>query len=224
MSDKTSQWVLRPGDPGWPAALDDLGPHAPESLYVSSSNTDPAAFRAALAKAVSIVGARAATAYGEHLASLMAANLAASGFTIISGGAYGIDAAAHRAALNKGLTVAVMACGLDQFYPPANENLLREIARRGWLVSEHPPGTPPARDRFLTRNRLIAALGQAAVVVEAAVCSKSLNTAAHAHRLGRPVGAAPGPVTSAASIGCHQLIQSGAAKLVTDADDVLAML
>lgn len=171
-------------------------------------------------RAAAIVGTRACTAYGEHVAADLAGGLAEDGVTIVSGGAYGVDGAAHRAALAaEGLTVAVLAGGVDILYPAGHSALLHRISRSGLLVSEYPPGVRPARHRFLTRNRLVAALSGATVVVEAGIRSGAASTAAWARALGRVVCAVPGPVTSAASTGCHVLLQAGA-ELVTRAEEI----
>ncbi len=171
-------------------------------------------------RAAAIVGTRACTAYGEHVAADLSAGLAEDDVTVLSGGAYGIDGAAHRAALAaEGLTVAVLAGGVDVLYPAGHSALLHRIGRSGLLVSEYPPGVRPARHRFLTRNRLVAALSGATVVVEAGIRSGAASTAAWARALGRVVCAVPGPVTSAASTGCHALLQSGA-ELVTRAEEI----
>jgi DNA processing protein len=167
------------------------------------------------------VGARAATGYGEHVTIEASSGLVDRGFAIVSGAAYGIDGAAHRAALaSRGTTIAVLAGGLDRFYPSGHEQMLTRIIDRGVVVAEVPPGTTPTKWRFLLRNRLIAALGSATVVVEAGWRSGSLNTAGHAGTLGRPLGAVPGPVTSAASAGCHRLLREFAAVCVTTADEM----
>ena len=172
-------------------------------------------------RAVAVVGARAATTYGVHVAQELGAGLAAAGVTVVSGAAIGIDGAAHRGALGvDGPTVAVLACGIDRAYPAAHAALLERIAATGLVVSEYPPGSVPARHRFLVRNRLIAALGGGTVVVEAALRSGAQRTAADTEALGRLVMAVPGAVTSGPSAGCHQLIRDGAL-LVTGADDVL---
>lgn len=178
-------------------------------------------------RSVGIVGARAATSYGTHVTAELGYGLASRGVVVVSGGAYGIDAAAHRAALAAdGLTVLVSAGGLDRPYPPGNTALFEAAARDGLVVSESPPGCAPQRRRFLTRNRLIAALSTGVVVVEAAARSGATNTARHAVTLGRPVMAVPGPVTSAMSAGCHDLLrrEENPALLVTSADDVLAVV
>lgn len=175
-------------------------------------------------RSVAIVGARAATEYGEWVARDLAARLAGRGFVVVSGGAHGIDAAAHRGALaGGGETVLVSAGGLDRPYPPANAALFDRVAESGLLIAESPPGAAPRRRRFLTRNRLIAALGTGTLVVEAAAKSGAMNTAGHCAKLGRPLMAVPGPITSDRSLGCHQLIarEQDSARLVSGVDDVL---
>jgi DNA processing protein len=172
-------------------------------------------------RAAAVVGTRASTVYGEHVAADLAAGLVEHDVAVVSGGAYGIDGAAHRAALNcDGITVAVLAGGLDVLYPAGHSSLLHRIGQRGLLFTEYPPGIRPARHRFLTRNRLVAAIAGAAVVVEAGLRSGAANTAAWARALGRVVAAVPGPVTSSASAGCHALLRNGA-ELVTRADDIV---
>ncbi|MDR1824411.1 MAG: DNA-processing protein DprA [Bifidobacteriaceae bacterium] len=216
--------LMHPGSPGWPAGLEDLNEVAPFALWVLAPDGVPATLGRRLAGAVAVVGARAATAYGESVTAAIAGPLAQAGHAIVSGGAYGIDAAAHRAALAVGgFTVAVMAGGLDRLYPPGNEALLRAVAAEGAVVSEVPPGSAPRRERFLDRNRLIAALAQVTVVTESGWRSGSHRTAAVAAELLRPVGAVPGPVTAASSAGCHRLIREGAATLVSDARDVMEL-
>ena len=171
-------------------------------------------------RAAAMVGTRACTAYGEHVAADLAAGLAENDVAIVSGGAFGIDGAVHRAALAVGgSTVAVLAGGVDVLYPAGHSALLHRIGRNGLLVSEYPPGVRPARHRFLTRNRIVAALSGATVVVEAGIRSGAASTAAWARALGRVVCAVPGPVTSAASTGCHALLRAGA-ELITCAEDV----
>lgn len=212
--------VLHRGDERWPTVLDELGLLAPHCLWVRG---DPALLQAE--RSVALVGARASTGYGEHVAGEIAATLAAEGVVVVSGGAYGIDAVAHRSALAvRGPTVAVMAGGLDRFYPAGNTALLERVAIDGAVVAEVGPGSAPSRTRFLTRNRLIAALGQVCVVVEAGWRSGTTSTAGHATALLRPVGAVPGPVTSAASAGCHRLIREGSAVCVCDAGEVRELL
>jgi DNA processing protein len=173
--------------------------------------------------AVAIVGARAASGYGENVAGEFAYGLAGRELSVFSGAAYGIDGAAHRGALAAGgVTVALLGCGLDAGYPAGHVVLLNKIAEQGGLVvSEYPPGTPPARHRFLVRNRLIAALSEGTVVVEAGRRSGARNTATTAGILGKIVMAVPGPVSSAVSVGCHELIRDAAATLVGSVDDVI---
>jgi DNA processing protein len=175
-------------------------------------------------RAASIVGTRAATAYGEYAAADLAAGLVERDVAVVSGGAYGIDGAAHRAALSSdGETVAVLASGIDVPYPAGHSALLHRIGKHGLVVSEYPPGARPTRRQFLTRNRLVAALGGATVVVEAGVRSGAANTAGWAAALGRQVGAVPGPITSSSSVGCHALITAGA-RLVTRAAEVVELV
>ncbi|MER7796095.1 DNA-processing protein DprA [Microbacterium sp. NPDC096154] len=205
----------------WPARVDDLGDHAPLALWVRGE----VAAVAGLERAVALVGARAATPYGEHLSGTLSAELASTGVPIVSGGAYGIDGAAHRAALGAGgLTVAFVAGGADRVYPAAHAHLFSRIAEQGAIVSEIPSGGTPTKWRFLQRNRLIAAASAATVVVEAGWRSGSLNTAGHAATLGRPLGAVPGPVTSATSEGCHRLLREFDAACITRAQDVRELL
>ena len=159
-------------------------------------------------RSVAIVGSRASTAYGEHVAAEFGHQLGERAWTVVSGGAFGIDAAAHRGALAAGApTLAVLACGVDRPYPAAHGALFARIAETGLLVSEWPPGCAPLRHRFLVRNRLIAALTRGTVVVEAAARSGAQATAKRARRLGREVLVVPGPVTSAMSVGCHELLR-----------------
>ncbi|WP_407673470.1 DNA-processing protein DprA [Parafrankia colletiae] len=217
-----------PGDVDWPAGLDaldrisgvgnsDVG--APLVLWARGE----AALGDIAPRAVAVVGCRAATDYGTRQAEEIGLGLAERGWTIVSGAAFGIDAAAHRGALaGTGPTIAVLAGGVDVPYPAAHADLLDEIAANGLVLSETPPGSPPYRRRFLTRNRIIAALGSGTVLVEAGLRSGALNTVRHARRLGRTVMAVPGPVTSAMSAGCHRLLRDHREEtvLVTSAGDV----
>jgi DNA processing protein len=213
--------LVCPDDPEWPGGLDELGPARPYALWLQGH----ADLRLACARSVSMVGSRAATGYGAHVAGEIAADLGERGWAIVSGGAYGIDAAAHRGALVVGaVTIAVLACGVDYPYPAGHAELFADIAARGLVISEWPPGRHPARLRFLTRNRTIAALTGGTVVVEAGVRSGALNTARHAAQLARPLMAVPGPVTSAQSAGCHRIIRDWGATCVTRADDIIEML
>lgn len=208
--------LVLPGDEDWPSTLSDLGVHAPTLLWVRG---DPAVLSAE--PRVAIVGARAASGYGEMLSTEFAGDLARGGAVVVSGGAYGIDGAAHRAALGvDGTTVAFLAGGVDRAYPQGHRQLFRRIVDTGAVVSEVPCGTAPTKWRFLARNRLIAAVSHATVVVEAGWRSGSLNTAGHAAALGRPLGAVPGPVTSAASAGCHRLLREYDARCVTTAAEI----
>ncbi|OBF32430.1 DNA protecting protein DprA [Mycobacterium sp. ACS1612] len=193
---------------------------APLALWVLG----PASLDTVAERAAGIVGTRASSAYGEHVAGELAAGLAERDVVVVSGGAYGIDGSAHRAALAAdGFTVAVLAGGIDVPYPAGHADLLRRISREGLLVTEYPPGLRPQRHRFLTRNRLVAALSGATVVVEAGARSGAANTAAWAKALGRGVCAVPGPITSSTSVGCHVLLRGGAT-LVTRADEVLELV
>ena len=221
---------LCPGDAEWPGSVGILefvsdagsrqGP-PPLGLWVRG-NSD---LVAVTERSVAVVGARAATEYGLRVAADLAADLATAGWTVVSGAAYGVDAAAHRGALAVGgTTVGVLACGVDTAYPSGHAGLLQRIAENGIVVSELPPGSRPSRLRFLARNRLIAAMTRGTVVVEAAVRSGALNTAGWALDVGRDVLAVPGPVTSAMSSGCHDLVRKGAATLVTDAREVIDMV
>jgi DNA processing protein len=206
--------IITREDPQWPVSFEDLGRTAPHVLYVKGQLDWPKAHN------VAIVGARAATSYGEHVTMELAADLARD-HTIVSGAAYGIDGAAHRATLAAGgTTIAFLAGGVDRPYPAGHADLISRITERGAVVSEVPPGSSPTKWRFLMRNRLIAAASEASIVVEAGFRSGSLNEAAHAYGLGRAVGAVPGPITSAASAGCHHLIAEAHASLITSADDV----
>lgn len=210
--------LVVPGDEEWPHGLDDLGEARPAALWV----------RGLLAgsTAVALVGARASTTYGERVAFDLAQGLVGRGACVVSGGAYGIDAAAHRGALGGGgRTVVVLAGGVDRAYPAGNARLFEEaVACDGAVLSEVPPGSLPTKSRFLQRNRLIAALADVTVVVEAAWRSGALSSAHHAAALLRPVGAVPGPVTSAASAGCHRLLREEQAVCVTDAEEVVELL
>jgi len=213
--------LLCPDDAEWPAGLDDLGQERPYALWLRGSGD----LSYGSVGSVSVVGSRAATGYGAYVGGELAAGLAGHGWQIVSGGAYGIDAAAHRGALAAGgRTVALLACGVDRPYPAGHDSLFASIAVGGLVASEWPPGSRPTRLRFLIRNSAIAALTQGTVVVEAGQRSGALNTARHAARLGRPLMAVPGPVTSAQSAGCHQIIRDLGAALVTSTADILNVL
>lgn len=222
--------LLVPGDDEWPEPLGDLSRAVgadvrpvttPFCLWVRG----PADLRQVAGHSVSIVGTRHPTPYGETVAAEFSVGLADRGLAVVSGGAVGIDAVAHRAAVAvDGTSVAVLACGVDRVYPVTNAPLQTRLARTGALVSEFPPGTAPTRWRFLDRNRIIAALGRATVVVEAAWRSGALSTAERAERIGRPVGAVPGPVASTVSAGCHRLLRDRGAVCVTTPDDVVELV
>ncbi|WP_089962448.1 DNA-processing protein DprA [Lentzea xinjiangensis] len=218
--------LLVPEDDEWPrwpfVALNTVSAQRcggePLALWVRG----PHDLAEAVDRAVAIVGSRAASGYGEHVAGEFAYGLAQAGMTVVSGAAYGIDGAAHRGALaGGGLTVAVLACGVDFAYPAGHQGLLAKIAREGVVVSEYAPGVTPARHRFLTRNRLIAALGGGTVVVEAGRRSGAKNTAAITLALGRQLMVVPGPVTSASSVGCHELLRDGQAVSVSSVAEIV---
>ncbi|MGO4383483.1 DNA-processing protein DprA [Specibacter sp. RAF43] len=217
--------LLIPEDSLWPAALADLQLAEPIALWIRGRGP----LIPELHRCIAVVGSRDSTSYGATVTGELAAALVQRDYTVISGGAYGIDAHAHRGALAAAspgrpadgpATLAIMAGGVDRFYPSGNEDLLRTITEQGAMVAEVPPGTNPTRYRFLQRNRLIAALSAVTVVVEARWRSGALNTAHHADGLSRPVGAVPGSVYSANSAGCHRLLREGSAVCVTDAADV----
>lgn len=201
----------------YPALLRPV-PDAPETLYVRGRLVEGDVL------AVAIVGSRRATPYGLDVAGAIAADLAARGVTIVSGLARGIDSAAHRGALRVGgRTIAVLGSGVDVIYPSENQRLAEEIVERGALVSQFASGTPPLPHHFPTRNRVIAGMSLAVVVVEATERSGSLITARLAAELGREILAVPGRVTAAESRGANRLIQDGAA-LALDWEDVVAVL
>jgi DNA processing protein len=218
---RTGTALLLPGDPLWPAGVDDLGQHAPLALWWRGR---PDALDD-LRHSIALVGARAATGYGEHVAMEAAAGLVDRGLAIVSGAAYGIDGMAHRSALaSNGTTIAFLAGGVDRFYPSGHDALLGRIVEAGAVLSELPCGAAPTKWRFLQRNRLIAAASGATVVLEAGWRSGSLNTAGHAAALGRPLGAVPGPVTSPTSAGCHRLLRDYDAICVTNAAEMAELI
>lgn len=191
--------TLLPADKEWPAGLDDLGERAPYLLWTRGATSF---VMAALSNRVTITGSRAATSYGEHVAGELATGLADEERVVVSGGAYGIEGAAHKSVLAaSGQKIAVLAGGLDRPYPAGHSELLGRIGDVGLLVSELPPGAAPTRHRFLARNRLLTALSGATVIPEAGPRSGSMTTVIAAHVLGRGVGAVSGPVTSATSSG-----------------------
>ena len=203
--------LVCPGDPEWPGQLADLGDDEPYALWLRGS----ADLRFSCLRSVAIVGARAATAYGSYVAAEFAASVAARGWAVVSGGAFGVDAAAHRGALSAdGVTVAVLACGVDVPYPSAHADLLDAIAAQGVLVSEWPPGRQVSRLRFLVRNRVIAALATGTLVVEASQRSGAVNTARHARDLQPPAdgGARAGHLGSVRRLPSHPARMAGRAR------------
>jgi len=211
---------VAPGDGEWPGQLDDLGDARPVGLWVRGRPS----LRMWALRSVAVVGARACTEYGAHMAATLGAGLAEHGWVVVSGGAYGVDGAVHRGALGAGgATVAVLACGTDRAYPRGHTELLGRIAEQGLVIGELPPGDHPTPSRFIVRNRVIAALTRGTVVVEAAHRSGSLVTARAAQRLGRHTMGVPGPATSGLSAGVHELLR-GDAVLVTDAAEVVELV
>ncbi|WP_405794271.1 DNA-processing protein DprA [Streptomyces sp. NBC_01506] len=209
-----------PGDQEWPTQLDDLGTGRPIGLWVRGRPD----LRLWALRSVAVVGARACTPYGAHMAGSIASGLAERGWVVTSGAAYGVDGAAHRGALaSDGATVAVLACGVDVVYPPGHAALVRRIAEQGLVLGELAPGDHPTRSRFVLRNRVIAALTRGTVVVEAEYRSGSLVTARSAQRLGRFTMGVPGPATSGLSAGVHELLR-GEGVLVTDAAEVVELV
>lgn len=218
-----------PGDDEWPAQLEDLTRcefiqrrgGVPIGLWLRG----PAHLATVVERSVSVVGSRASTNYGNGVATDLGAELAEAGLTVVSGGAFGIDAAAHRGALAaRGSTVAVLATGVDVKYPAGNSGLFEWIGKDHVLVSELPPGATPTRIRFLARNRMIAALSLGTVVVEAALRSGARNTASWALGCSRTLMAVPGPVHSAMSVAPHLMLREGQASLVTGAADVIELV
>ena len=209
---------ITPGDASWPHQLDDLA--TPPIGLVVKGKVD-----SLKARSIAIVGTRNPTPYGARIASDFAAGFVDREWSIVSGGAYGIDTHAHKGALiAEGITIAVIASGIDINYPAGNERLFTEIAELGAIVSEVMPGTPAFPSRFLTRNRIIAALSMSTLVVEAAFRSGSLRTARDAAELLRPVMAIPGPINSPTSEGTHRLIGERAAEIVTSVSDAVELI
>ncbi|WP_217131914.1 DNA-processing protein DprA [Leucobacter chinensis] len=207
--------LITGASPSWPGRLTDLGDHAPLTLWVIGDL--PVLSDAGLA----VVGSRACSSYGEQVTGELVQNAVQHGRVIISGAAYGIDGVAHRAALAaRGRTIAVLAGGADRRYPAAHDALIGRIGETGAVISEMIPGSPPTRWRFLMRNRLIAALAEATLVTEAGTRSGAINTAGHAAEIGRPLGAVPGPITSASSFGCFRVIEEYGAALITKTADL----
>lgn len=210
--------MIVPGDAHWPHGVEALRDSQPVLLWARGE------IELLRRPGIALVGARAATGYGEHVAMELAAGLCARDVVVVSGGAYGIDGMAHRAALaSGGATIAVLAGGIDRLYPSGHEALLTRVAEQGLLVSEVPCGTAPTKWRFLQRNRLIAVLSSATVVVEAGRRSGALNTAHHALDAGLPVGIVPGPITSAASAGCHAFLRGEPSTCVTSVAEIMQL-
>ena len=204
----------------WPSPLDDLGDGRPVGLWVRGRPS----LRIWALRSVAVVGSRACTGYGAHMAATLGAGLAERGWIVVSGGAYGVDGAAHRGALGAGgATVAVLACGVDRPYPRGHAELIGRIAEQGLVVGELPPGDHPTPSRFILRNRVIAALTRGTVVVEAAYRSGALATARSAQELGRFTMGVPGPATSGLSAGVHELLRADGV-LVTDAAEVVELV
>lgn len=209
-----------PGDGEWPSQLDDLGDARPVGLWVRGVPD----LRLWALRSVAVVGARACTPYGAHMAGTLGAGLAERGWVVVSGAAFGVDGAAHRGALGAGgATLAVLACGVDVAYPRGHTELIGRIAEQGLVIGELPPAEHPTRSRFILRNRVIAALTRGTVVVEAEYRSGSLVTARSAQRLGRSTMGVPGPATSGLSAGVHELLR-GEGVLVTDAAEVIELV
>ncbi|GAA1622959.1 DNA-processing protein DprA [Actinoplanes couchii] len=219
------QRLVIPGDPDWPANLDAVPPtgfrQPPLALWVHGT----APLATALQRSVAVVGSKAATSYGNHVATEIASGCTAGGWTVVASGGFGCDAAAHRAALAQdAVTVAVLGGGLDRPHPAGHNALFDRITEKGVLVSPYPPDTHPTRARHIARMALIGLLTSGSVLVEAAQDSNALVTLKTSAGLGRPVMAVPGPVTSALSSGPHQLLRRPLYRLVTSAADVLAHL
>lgn len=211
---------LTPEDLDWPKQLMDLA--SPPIALIIKGNRE--ALESAV-NSISIVGTRNPTAYGFRIAGDFSAGLADREWQVISGGAVGIDAAAHKGALAaEGSTIAILGSGINKNYPSSHEYLFNEICDTGLLISEVMPDVPALPFRFLTRNRLIAALGKATLVVEAAYRSGSLRTARDAAEIFRPVMAVPGPINVPTSEGCHKLITERCAELVASVSDILELV
>ncbi|MEU1125122.1 DNA-processing protein DprA [Streptomyces sp. NPDC005899] len=209
-----------PGDTEWPSQLDDLGDARPIGLWVRGGPD----LRLWALRSVALVGARACTPYGAHMAATLGAGLAERGWVVVSGAAFGVDGAAHRGALAVGgATMAVLACGVDVAYPKGHTELIGRIVEQGLVMGELPPSEHPTRSRFILRNRVIAALTRGTVVVEAQYRSGSLVTARNAQRLGRFTMGVPGPATSGLSAGVHELLR-GEGVLVTDAAEIAELV
>jgi len=210
--------LITPDSELWPEQLHDLKLGVPHCLWLRGE----ADKLASSAWSLAIVGSRMATSYGEWATTEIVSAASVEGLAVISGGAYGIDAISHRAALALELpTIAIMAGGVDRFYPSGNAELLGRVQKHGVVISEQAPGSNPTKWRFLQRNRLIAALGTATIVVEAGKRSGAINTAHHAVELSRPLGVVPGQMNSPASQGCHNLIRENSGQIITSAQDAV---
>jgi DNA processing protein len=210
-----------PGDAEWPVSLNDLETMAPAGIWIRGTGD----LGALSSRQMAIVGARDATDYGQRIASLIGSRAAELGVSVVSGGAWGIDAAAHRGAIAAGgRTIAVLACGIDVAYPTSHAGLFERISQGGCVISEMPPATQARKHVFLTRNRLIAALATETVVVEAAKRSGALNTVNWATSMGRRVWGVPGPVTAPTSAGVNNGIYEGQIRLARDIDDPFSNL
>jgi len=224
-ADRLGVRLVTPVDEEYPPQLEDLVTISEDVADPVRRNTFPPhclwvrggpALVEACEQSVAIVGSRASTSYGEHVGRDFAFGLAERGWTVVSGGAFGIDNAAHRGALAaSGRTIAVLACGIDRPYPQSHAGLFDVIARTGLVVSEWPPGADPHRHRFLIRNRVIAAATVGTVMIEANARSGARFTLNRARRLNRLFLAVPGPITSAASVGCHEAVRDGATLVAT---------
>ncbi|MFF5226635.1 DNA-processing protein DprA [Dactylosporangium sp. NPDC000521] len=230
-ADRLGARMVTAADDEWPAALDDLTRVSRDGTDALRRDTDPplclwlrgpVRLEETLERSVSVVGARAITNYGEFVASEFAFGLAERGWTVVSGGALGVDVTAHRGALAAGgLTCAVLACGIDQVYPVSNAAVFERITEEGLLLTEWPPGTRPHKTRFLTRNRVIAAATRGTVMVEAGSRSGARNTLSYARRLERSAMVVPGSITSAMSVGCHVELRTPGTVLVTRVDEIV---
>lgn len=213
--------IVIPSDKLWPDQLGDLKLGIPHCLWLRGSEK----LLASSTRSLSIVGSRMATTYGQWVTTEIVSAASTENLSVISGGAYGIDAVSHRAALAMNMpTIAIMAGGVDRLYPSGNSELLSRVIRDGMLLSEQAPGSNPTKWRFLQRNRLIAALGSATIVVEAGKRSGAINTAHHAVELNRPLGVVPGQISSLSSQGCHNLIRDNQGSIMVSAQDAIRLV
>jgi len=211
---------ITPEDHDWPISLADLAT-PPIGLVIAGDRS----VLLKLDKSISIVGSRRPTNYGLQLSYSLASQASLAQLVVVSGGAYGIDTASHQGALSVGgLSIAVLAGGINRLYPLENQKLFKDITKSGLLISEVMPNTESKPYRFLIRNRLIAALSRSTVVVEAKFISGSIRTARDAAEIFRPVFAIPGPVTSPLSEGCHRLIAERVADIATSLDEILEVI